>query len=291
MSTSAIKTINKTVNDHVTWLERNPFFGQNAIQEAEKAGKDPTLYSLLLLSEAMRSLGLFYGTTGIVNIYQGQTEWNELAGALDAYMWSVRLRFKFYYSLFAPERPSRRSWFLHNLPLAFCLFCHFIWVKDKQREQELWSLLQLPLGDRDSRVVDWWHMRHFEPFVVLLYRRSNGQATPFHASACDLGAYRSILEEWENASSLAIALTDACDYHLKRMENTRDWDAEFDLPPFDLVPAEIKAICVLREFSKLPPVQFDHPLMDFVRPFEAAAPPEELTDIFYLVSNKYDEFS
>jgi hypothetical protein len=70
----------------------------------------------------------------------------------------------------------------------------------------------------------------------------------------------------------AQAIEAVCDYHCENMEDKGgddDWDPEFDLPPFDLIPWEILAIRQVRSRLGLATPEPKHPLLEYVSSFVA----------------------
>ena len=251
--------------------------------------RDENLHSFIPLAEAMRSLGLVYGARGITALRKGAGGETDVAGAIESYLWCIRLLVRSYYPAFAQQQ-IHRSLLLRRLPLSLCLLCHYIAGGDDARQNELWALLQKPLFDNDSRVDSWWYERQFEPFFISLYGKARGHQLPLEPGRLELGVYGPILDQWEDDRAVATSLQAACDYHLKVMNNTRDRDAEFDMQPFDLVPVEILATIKLRAVTGLQPITVNHPLMQTFGPIATASPPDELQEIFGQVREKYDAF-
>jgi hypothetical protein len=291
MSKQAASLINKSILQHRKWLARNDSLLELEMPFFERAMQDDTLTALGLLANSVESIGLFYGTRGVVsqqdNINVG---WSDMVAALECFYWSSKLELKSYYSWYLPLRVQRRTFLLGSLPRAVAMFCHAIATGDKVREQELWSLLEKPLLDDDPAVGGWWYERRFEPLVVSLYAKVRGQPIPLDLERCHLGVYGPILAQWEDDEAVAAALHKVCDYHLRRTENTRSRDAEFDRPPLDLIPFEVFAVNRLRADSGLRPVEVDHPLMHAIGPVVQVPPPMELMEILSHVQEKYNEF-
>jgi hypothetical protein len=290
MSNYEARQVNQRIGQHRTWLDRNPSYFEKTRQKIDEALRDPTLYSLISLSVSVAYLGSFFGTRGLVLLHEETDGWSDLSGAIEAYTWSVRLLVKAYYAWFPPERSSRRSTLIHRLPLTVCLLAHFVSTGDESRAREIWSLLQKPLNDSDPRINQWWRERHFELFFVRLYGSIHQVPLPGDASRWNLGIYSSIMENWADEGKLEAAFVEASNYHVRHMENTRDWDAEFDQPPFDLVPFELYAVNQLRILQGLPSCSPGHPLFHFIPPFLKAPEPAELSDVLSQVADKYGDF-
>jgi hypothetical protein len=291
VSQRSTKRIAARLNDHREWLPRSEYIYNRSVGEIRRAAFDPSLHSLRTMADAVRSLGYYCGARGLVKLQDGIDGWADIAGALKAYLWSARLDSKSYYSFLPAMRPQFRSGYLHRLPLTVCLLAYFVAVDEENPAHEVWSLFQNPLFDPDQRTADWWYERHFEPSFAALYARVRTQKIPLDPSRWDLNIYAPILEQWEDDQAVAQALSRACDYHLNHMQNTSHWDAEFDHPPFDLIPVEILAVQRLRGLSGLQTVPIDHPLAGSFCPIVKAQPLDEILSLFSIVEEKYREFT
>jgi len=99
------------------------------------------------------------------------------------------------------------------------------------------------------------------PFVLELFRKQTGVTLPA-IDQSKLGPYAAVLENWDDAVQLEPALFNVCDYHCQSMEDDDgDWDPEFDLSPFDLIPVEVLAILNVRKKMGHTNPQISHPLM------------------------------
>jgi hypothetical protein len=239
------------------------------------------------MTDCALTIGLVYGTNGILRVIQNDTEgWSDISGGVESYLWISRLCYNgtFYRGL--SRHPRFPAVAAARIPLTMNLLCCFVALGDEQREKEVWSLLDTPLRDEDAEARQWWYERPFESFFVMLYAKAKNLQTPFDEQRLNLGIYRQILEHWEDDTLIAKALEKACDYHLAHLDNTRDRDAEFGETPFDLLPVEILAIERLRSLTGRGTTRVNHPLMRTVASLVQATPPRDLLPIFQRISDQ-----
>src|SRR6185437_2033292 len=148
-----------------------------------------------------------------------------------------------------------------NLPTIACLSCYFM-ATDRTSELQFLIDLILKAIERPELIDrEFWDERHFEPFVLELFRKQTGVTLPA-IDQSKLGPYAAVLENWDDAVQLEPALFNICDYHCQNMEDDGgDWDPEFDLSPFDLIPVEVLAILNVRKKMGHTNPQISHPLM------------------------------
>lgn len=292
MQRLSVLLIEKQVREHREWLpDRGERVLERVYETIARALDDETINSLALLSSAVSSLGLYYGTRGVVSLVDGNDSgWADVAGAVECYLRCARLDVQSHYARLPHDRSGRLPGLAHRLTPAVVLLSYFVAVNDVGREQELWSLLKRPLADPHPRMRRWWRQRHFEPFFVGLYAAARGHETPLHPSEFRPHVYANVQEAWSDDAALAKALAHACDYHCRRMVHTRSWTAEFNRTPLDLLPADVFAINALRVASGLRAVEVDHPLMRRIGPIGLSRPPQELVETLYDVDAKHDEF-
>jgi hypothetical protein len=283
--------VTKRVEQNRRWVQRSADYTETLnLGAIRRALKDGTLVSLVLLASDASSLGLAHGTRGLVSLVEGKKHgWSQVAAALEWYLWSARLMLKQHYAWPPAERKARGSFLCGTVPFAVCLMAQFVAADDFAREREVWSLLQKPMVDTHpwSR---WWRARYFEPFFLKLYAEARGCPLRLKSSREDLGVYSRVLEHWDDDHEVARRLAGACDYHLLNTESTRDWDAEFKYPPFDLIPIEVFAVNRLRQQMGLRAVTVEHPLLDVVGPIVAAKPQRELVAPLKQIREKYLQF-
>jgi hypothetical protein len=121
-----------------------------------------------------------------------------------------------------------------------------------------------------------WAGTPMEPFSVTLYQIWKqipvGRGLPGPET---LRPYRGVLETWtQSAEAFGAAVKEACDYHLRRIEDPSDEDfPEFYYPLYDVFPAEILAILRIRRRAGLETPPISHPLLETL----LADPPTNLT--------------
>jgi hypothetical protein len=292
MKDEPTKMIERRIRLHRGWLNKTP---ERMVADwhgkIDKYLHEEMLAAFVILADTLRSIGLYCGTRGVVDVYDSKKHgWPDIAGAIECYSWCVRLQIKTHYSWIPRERIARRHGLLTRLPLATGLLCYFVHAGDTSRENDIWSWLQKPLHDDDAMIREWWQSRHFEPFFLNLYAKVRCHEMPFDPGQIDLGVYGGLQEGWADDKSVSATLGEVCDYHLAHMENEDNWGAEFNCPPLDLIPVEVHAINRLRESTGLKRVIVDHPLMCAIPPIVQAATPEELTDKLFYLQRKLDIF-
>lgn len=292
MSNNSISnTIERHIQQHREWLKNGTEFYNRQIKYIEMELQDVSLHSLALLSQWVAFLGEYYGTRGVIRILDlDDRGWSDVAGGIECYVWTSRLQTFSYYSCYAPERSGRLGALLARIPLTVCLLASFTAEGDETRKQEIWSLLDRIMSDPNERIAKWWRTRKIEPFFIHLYARQNDLQSPFEAEDVRFPIFKPILEQWNDDDAIGTALTKACDYHVRHMTNVTSRDAEFDRPPFDLIPIEVFAIKRLRSICDLGDAEIEHPLMHVIGPRVPATEPEELTAVLSRVESMYNEF-
>jgi len=290
MGKTRLEFIEEIIQRHRDWLERWGATNYNdAIADFNEYLQDKTSISLWMLTIPVDSFGTCYGTRGLIAVLDGEEEgWPEIQGAIECYLWKVRLTIDAYYSLPAAERKYRLAILEGTLPLAVTLLAYYVASKDSRHEQRLWTLLRTTISDPDLN--EWWHERRFEPFFVTLYGKTHEENVAFDLGKCDLRMYESLLARGEDDAEVAEALRRSCDYHLNRTMSTDNWSAEFKYTPIDLIPAEIFAINALRTQMGLNAIEIEHPLMNVIGLPEVVEPAVALTPILSRIQRKYNQF-
>lgn len=172
---------------------------------------------------------------------------------------------------------------------------------------EAGRLLALAWALGDMRVVGWmseelirfpcnfkgWELTLLEPMLLQLYSlwreiEINWQNYP----KARLGVYQSLFDAWNDPSRIQLVLEMCCDYHCLRTGESGF--QEFYNSPFDVLPAEILAVCRLREMQGLTMPKIEHellrtPLGELPAPVQC--PPDELLQkILDAVSREHPEF-
>ena len=135
-------------------------------------------------------------------------------------------------------------------------------MDDKDEEEWARQWIRPLLDDRGARLYTVFAGRHFEPFLIWLYfQKYRGESIEGYGVE-EIGAYRRLVDSWNDPTSLVEGLQDACEYHCQRMiDRDANWKADFDYPPFDLIPFEITCTKKIRDRLGLATPAFSHPLM------------------------------
>jgi hypothetical protein len=141
------------------------------------------------------------------------------------------------------------------------------------------DVVRVMLIDKDVVREAYWDYHYTEAFLVQLLALSRRESFDVVKDLRrSLGVYQAVVDAWSQPSSLVKAISDACDFHCRRIEDdSDDFSGEFRSPPFDLVPAEILAIYAVRQSLGLETPTVEHPLLE--APFNAPiGSPSEIED-------------
>jgi len=263
MPKSAARLLRALIAEHKRWIGgREIILQQDLGSLDESLSNDVSLQSLRGSTTVVSRIGHYYARTGTTKIVEGdQSGWDSIRLSIAYYFWSIKIEAHAAFNtsfLWPQERPFG---FEVNLPTIACLSCYFM-ATDRTPELQFLIDLLVKVIERPELIDrEFWEERHFEPFVLELFRKQTGVTLPA-IDQSKLGPYAAVLENWDDAVQLEPALFNICDYHCQNMEDDGgDWDPEFDLSPFDLIPVEVLAILNVRKKMGHTNPQISHPLM------------------------------
>jgi hypothetical protein len=253
----AKRKIDRIIEFHREWLSSTAQDVYNrAIGWLNADLAEGSLCSLNGIVSSLDHLATYYGIKGEIALLDGHADGSASVHlSAHCHLWSLRLKAAAFHRV--ADTPNLTQY----AGRAACSLCYSIacdlnaWGKAQNA-----LLSEMTLG---SEMVnkEYWEQRCFEPFVLRLSQtmENGGRLVPADGENYDV--YTRIFAGWNDSASLAEALVEACEYHCQNMEDTGDWDPEFDHPLFDLIPWEVLAITRIREVNGLAVPAIDHPLV------------------------------
>lgn len=215
---------------------------------------DGSMYCLRNISSSLQSLATFHGIHGVISLIdENPSGWQQVHHSCLLHLWVLKIESALF------QRLADSSSLTLFVPRVACTLCYSIACGIGDWRQTQANLLSMMASDTNMVTADYWQERRFEPFMIRLNQILEGD-TPALRSDDSFGVYTDILSHWNNEGSLAEALIRACDYHCENMDDTGDWDPEFDHAPFDLIPWEILAIQQVRQHNGLSMPRLTHAL-------------------------------
>jgi hypothetical protein len=248
----------RSIRLHRRWIDET---SQNILARATKCLEtdlaDGSIRSMRNVSDAVRSLAIYYGAVGVVaHIDRAPSASEMIHKSCHYHFWNVCI------DALTFRRLGDSPGLTESSPRVACLLCHAIVGEVEPRIQVLAELLADMASEPQMVDRGFWQERCFEPFVLRLHEILTTQPPAALKDGEDFGVYSAILANWNNDGPLAAALVKACDYHCQNMDDDGgDWKPEFSDPPFDLIPCEILAIQKVRRRLGLSTPTIDHPLM------------------------------
>ena len=234
--------------------------------------------SWLMVSDRLARLTAWHGARGQAKLMAGEPSgWTDIHRSFLYESLALRIRI----SMFQKGRvlgQFRSVKSLETEASASALCLAYAMVVHRDFEAGFFgNAVRAMLLDKNIVREAYWEYHYTEAFVVQLLALSrNENCDVVKDMRRGLGVYQAIIDAWKNPSSMAKAISGACDFHCERIEDKSGrFSAEFRGPPFDLVPAEILAIYAVRRSLGLDTPPVDHPLLE--SPFHA--PPGSPTDI------------
>src|SRR5690349_18076492 len=235
-------------------------------------------------SLALRSAANYYGTYGELKVLDGdETGWVDVGRSLHYKYWALRINVKV--SVNTQFLRDGRPWGLSigEMDLVSNLLCAALIVRaDNMRAKlrySVWFLEQTQAQDYTE------HMRSrvFEPFALWLSQPAPDTAVRPESSA-EVNVYQTVVDAWREPAAIEAALLAVCDYHCTHMSYTKkraknDWELEFSVAPFELLPVDVLAIYAVRDRLGLQTPWVDHPLMNLplARPDRIAFHEDDVT--------------
>lgn len=215
---------------------------------------DGSLQALRNISSNLGGLATFHGVHGVVSLLDGNPSgWQQVHQSCLLHLWALKIESALF------QRMADSASLTLFVPRVACSLCYSISCGLEDWRQTQANLLSMMGSDMNMVAADYWQERRFEPFMIRLNEIFEGN-TPALRSGDSFGVYSDILSHWNNEASLAEALIRTCDYHCENIDDTGDWDPEFDHAPFDLIPWEILAIQHVRQRCGLSMPKFTHAL-------------------------------
>lgn len=269
-----MKKINNIFERHKDWLPRSE---KIIAQELEYINEDLASNTLAGLDNVSDSLGLLatcYGINGIVSIGDDVTSgWRDVSKSLMYRYWALRLRSKSFSKTNFLQGVKNIPNLTNQMSNAGCLLAGFIAMDRNDFAAPIANILLGMLTVKGAVDPNYLKQRKFEPFIFWLYSLYAGKDVPAEVETENLGVYQRVVDFWSDASEVALAINDLCEYHLSNSEdNGGKWDPEFKNAPFDLLPLEIQAIYLVRKKLGLEILKPNNPLMSV-----ATAATENLT--------------
>jgi len=245
------KLMKRLLRETKTWCDGPAADVHNrAIQgiEASLASQNP----LRAAAVDLDCLGLWHARAGARRVLGGDLGgWGCIEEARQCYLWGIRLR---HWSL------------LHQWTHALA---HAIATEDWDVAQWLaaamhhgharWSVNSHPEHPMAGWIVG-WETSPYANFLLQLWDVRMGRE-PVSVKGSGPGPYRRILDAWHRDADLAVAIENACDYHLEQTTDAGDDDKEFLDGPYDICPIEVSAIESVRRALGLTMPSINHPLM------------------------------
>jgi hypothetical protein len=127
-------------------------------------------------------------------------------------------------------------------------------------QRKLAACVSKVIGHDMRQHPDRWDERYFARFVLHLRRRASGEDAGSDGMPADLhlGPFQSVLDAWTDATTLARALSEVCEYHLGEIGFAKNF-GEFETR-YDLIPIDIAFIRMMRAQEGLETPALDHPL-------------------------------
>jgi len=215
------------------------------------------------IADSLRRLGTLHALKGEVELFDGDIRgWDEIHRAWLYHDLSLRIMVsEFQKSRVLGQFRPIRTLESEASACALCLF--YALAVGRDIEAEFFAgTIRVMLYDSDVVPASYWLDNYFETFAVHLYSLFKKQKLESSRNLDRVTAvYKAILEAWDSPALLVEALCAACDFHCQKIESSDRYYEEFRRPPYDLVPAEILAVLVVRRALGLftPPV--GHPLL------------------------------
>ncbi len=250
------RAIDRMVKFHRQWVaETGEEVRSYAIDRINAGLTEGSIRSLRNISSNLKSLGMYWGTHGDLSLVDGNPAgWQQVHRSGLLYLWVLRIELLLFRKL--GDSPSLTQF----PPLASCALCYAMTMELDDWRRELANLLFEMSSEPRMVRREYWQERQFEPFVLHLHGIMENKGQHAYSSGGDLGVYADVFADWNDDARLAQALVQICDYHCKNMDDTGDWDPEFDHPPFDLIPWELLAIGRIRQLAGLVMPAISHPL-------------------------------
>lgn len=255
-----MKRIKKYLKEYKAWLvesEQADLAVDIKIFNGNLQSDSPA--KLILLSNSAKSFAYSKAKKGLVTIQEKNEQgWSDLGLSMLCFYWSTKL---------ACARPYAGSLTLY-LHKTASLLAVFIAAKQDKLAADTAKFLTDMIIIKDLIGFKWLEggkaqVRMFEPFMLWLYLTSQNKPLPDRLKPGNWGIYQKVIDHWHQPEELAPILLALCDYHCQQMkDNGKDWYAEFQDPPFDLLPSEIVAIYQVREQLGLDTPKVQHPLLD-----------------------------
>jgi hypothetical protein len=249
------RLIERLVKLHRRWIQDT---GEDvrhyAASSINRGLSDGSIHSLRNISSNLGGMATYWGVHGVVSLTDGNPSgWQQVHHSCLLHLWVLKIESALF------QRLADSSSLTLFVPRVACTLCYSIACGLRDWRQKQANLLSMMASDTNMATADYWQERRFEPFMIRLNQILEGD-TPALRSGDSFGVYTDILSHWNNEGSLAEALIRACDYHCENMDDTGDWDPEFDHAPFDLIPWEILAIQQVRQHNGLSMPRFTHAL-------------------------------
>lgn len=247
--------IDRLIQLHRRWIaEAGDDVREYASNRIDAGLSDGSLQALRNISSNLGGLATYYGTHGVISLIDNNPSgWQQVHHSCLLHLWVLKIESALF------QRLADSSSLTLFVPRVACTVCYSIACGLGDWRQTQANLLSMMASDTNMVTADYWQERHFEPFVIRLNQILEGD-TPDLRNGDSFGVYTDILSHWNNEGSLADALLRACDYHCENMDDTGDWDPEFDHAPLDLIPWEILAIQQVRQHTGMSMPRFNHAL-------------------------------
>lgn len=251
------RAIDRMVKFHRQWVaETGEEVRAYATDRINTGLAEGSIRSLRNISSNLKSLGMYWGTYGDLSLVDGNPAgWQQVHRSGLLYLWVLRIESLLFRKV--GDSPTLTQF----PPLASCALCYAMTMVLDDWRRELAILLSEMSSEPDMVKREYWQERRFEPFVLRLHRIMENSGQHAHYDGDNFGVYTDVLADWNNEDGrLAQSLVRICDYHCNNMDDTGDWDPEFDHPPFDLIPWELLAIGRIRQLAGLVTPTISHPL-------------------------------
>lgn len=246
-------SVARQIKELAKWLE-NPVNHDLLVQKptAEIVGYLEELKPALYLS--LESIATWEATSGELHLLQGNRDgWVQIQRSYLYYVWSRRIYLAYL------DKGRFKSMNVGDVAL---LLMHAIAIRDDSFADFIGQRLMKSFQNNDKKFKN-WDLAPFEPFALQVYaiwRRKSLDSSITKCAVSDI--YSNLLKNWEDDKEFGKSLSQACDYHLQRTDDSNDEGfPEFMSRPYDWFPVEILAIARIREDQGRSTPSITHPLM------------------------------
>lgn len=286
--------IERRIRNYKRWLRfgglRDGAYWEDAFKtEIEQCLKSTPSVSLGILSGCLWSWSILYGTWGALRAASGSScAGDYLKASHEAILASVEVTSIHLWRMPGNERMRLAVRFFSAGIHAVLGLSAAVALGLSDLEERFWACCRF-LGSSEACLDRDWSGRGFEREFLALYAQTRSGCSPLGRLPEVRGkrAYPLLMNSLERADDWNKAMVDACDYHMRNIVNSRSWDAEFALAPYDLIPIEILACQVLRSRLGFASTGFSPRLLELTPKWGVSDSPSPASHLISAVEGVY----